>query len=351
MESWGDEKRIVAFSAAAIYLGAAFVGLVESALPGGERFSVLPGAIALVLCTLLVTLGPRLPRSALFGLGPLGTALIGVALATTTGYHDAAVLYMWPAVWTAIFFGSRGTAFIVAWTAIVHAAVLVSLPPVESNLDRWIDVTVAVLVVAAVVRTLASRAEKLLGRLADEARVDPLTELLNRRGLEERMQAEIARAARDEIPLGAVAFDLDHFKRVNDEHGHEIGDRVLVWLGKLLKEQARGVDVAARVGGEEFLVLLPGADDEAAAVFAERVRLEVSATGRRRSGLPEALQVSISAGVASAVAPVDGPTLLAEADQALYSAKRSGRNRTVTGERRPWGPGSLAGVRPEGETR
>ena len=237
----------------------------------------------------------------------------------------------------AFFFGTGGTVFIVAWTALVHGAVLLSLPPAESNLDRWIDVTVAVLVVAAVVRTLAARSEKLLARLVNEARVDPLTGLLNRRGLEERIESEIARAARESVPLGAVAFDLDRFKQVNDMHGHEIGDRVLVWLGALLREEARGVDVAARVGGEEFLVVLPGADEEAASVFAERVRMAVEASGprngRRRVGLSETLRLTISAGVASATAPVDGPRLLAEADQALYAAKRSGRNLTVVGPR------------------
>ena len=93
------------------------------------------------------------------------------------------------------------------------------------------------------------------------------------------MDAEVSRAARDGAPLGAVAFDLDHFKRVNDEHGHEIGDRVLSWFGALLTEQARGVDVAARVGGEEFVVLLPGADADAARTFAERVRLAVCERG------------------------------------------------------------------------
>ncbi len=341
MDQRGDDRRVVAISAAAIYSGAAFVGIVESLLPGGEEFSVLPGLCALVLSALLIWLSPKLPRLALAALGPLGTALIGVAVATTTGYHDAAVLYMWPAVWTAFFFGTWGTAFIVAWTGVVHGAVLLSLPPEQSNIDRWIDVTAAVLVVAVVVHALAARSEKLLSRLVDEARVDPLTELLNRRGLEERMDAEVARAAREDMPLGAVAFDLDHFKQVNDEHGHEIGDRVLVWLGALLKEQARGVDVAARVGGEEFLVLLPGADHAAAEVFAERVRRAVAASGaesgRSRVGLSDSLRVTVSAGVSSAMAPIHGPALLAEADQALYAAKRGGRNQTVVGRAGPIG--------------
>ena len=337
MHQRGDDRRVVSISAAAIYSGAAFVGIIESLLPGGEEFSVLPAACALLLSALTIFAGPHVPRLVLAALGPLGAAMIGVAIATTTGFSDSAVLYMWPAVWTAFFFGRWGTAFIVGWIGAVHGAVLLSLPADQSNIDRWVDVVVAVLVVAVVVQSLAARNERLVSRLEDEARVDPLTGLLNRRGLEERMEAERARAARDGAPLGAVAFDLDHFKRVNDEHGHEIGDRVLVWLGALLKEEARGVDVAARVGGEEFVVLLPRADHEAGRVFAERVRQAVEAggqaSGRGRAGLSEALRLTVSAGVASADAPIDGQALLAEADRALYAAKRHGRNRTNCGPR------------------
>ena len=335
MEQRGDDRRVVAASAAAIYSGAAFVGIVESLVPGGEAFSVLPASGALIISALTLLFGPRVPRAALAVLGPLGAAMIGVAIATTTGYSDSAVLYMWPAVWMAFFFGTWGTVFIIGWIGAVHGAVLLSLPAAQSSMDRWIDVVVAVLVVASVVRVLAARNERLVDKLVGEARVDPLTGLLNRRGLEERMQAEIARAAREGTPLGAVVFDLDHFKDVNDTHGHELGDRVLVWLGALLKEQARGVDVAARVGGEEFVVLLPRADQNAAATFAERVRRAVATVGpddgRGRMGLADALRLTVSAGVASAVDPIEGHALLAAADQALYAAKHSGRNRTVVG--------------------
>ena len=319
-------------SAAAIYSGAAFVGFIESVLPGGEPFSILPGLAALILATLTVKLGPHLPRLALAGLGPLGAALIGAALSSTHGYVDAAVLYMWPAVWMAFFFGTWGTLFIIGWIGAVHGAALLALPDQMSNIDRWIDVVAGVLVVACVVRALAARNERLLAKLEEEARIDPLTGLLNRRGLDERLTAELSRAERDGSPLGAVAFDLDHFKRVNDEHGHEIGDRVLSWLGTLLKEQARGVDVIARVGGEEFVVLLPRADADAAHIFAERVRCAVAtagpASGRGRMGVSDTLLLTVSAGATSADAPVDGPALLTAADQALYAAKRGGRNRT-----------------------
>ena len=326
----------MALSAAAIYIGAAFVSLFESALPGGEEFSILPGVAALALSTVTLVVGPRLPRTLLGLLGPLGAALIGYALATTPGYTDAAVLYMWPALWMAFFFGTRGTVSIVVWIGIVHGAVLLSLPAETRNLDRWIDVVAAVLVVSLVVRALAARNDRLLARLTAEARIDPLTGLLNRRGLDERTGVEVSRAARDDSPLGVAVLDLDNFKYVNDEHGHEIGDRVLAWVGSVLAEQARGVDVAARVGGEEFLVLLPRADGPAAYAFAERVRLAVETTGeqsgRGRYGVPGTLALSISAGVSAGVAPIDISGLIESADHAMYAAKRTGRNRTVQSE-------------------
>ncbi len=102
-----------------------------------------------------------------------------MAISSTTGYTDAAVLYMWPAVWTAFFFGTWGTVFIIGWVGAVHGLALIALPPEMSNVDRWIDVVVAVLVVACVVRTLAARNERLVANLQAEARVDPLTGLLN----------------------------------------------------------------------------------------------------------------------------------------------------------------------------
>src|SRR3954449_666301 len=122
MRQRGDDRRIMAISAAAIYSGAAVLGIVERLLPGGERFSVLPAVAALGLSALIVVVGPRLPRLALASLGPLGAALIAASMANTLGYSDAAVLYMWPAVWTAFFFGTGGTACIVGWIAVVHGA-------------------------------------------------------------------------------------------------------------------------------------------------------------------------------------------------------------------------------------
>jgi diguanylate cyclase (GGDEF)-like protein len=328
------DKRMMVLSAAAIYAGAALLGLGEGLLPGGEEgVSAVPGLVALLVCLGLAVIGKRLPTWSIFLLGPLGAALIGVAVATTTGYGDGAVLYMWPAIWAACFFGTRGTVFIVAWIGVVHAVALIVLPPGHASIDRWLDVEMAVLVVAVVVRVLAVRSERLLQRMAEEARVDPLTGLLNRRGFDERLHVEQSRSERDAAWLSAVRFDLDHFKRVNDEHGHDMGDRVLAWLGGTITEQIRGVDVAARVGGEEFVVVLPRADGHAARAFAERVRELVATpgrgTGRERYRVPADLALSISAGIGAATAPPDVDELLQDADRALYRAKAGGRNRVV----------------------
>jgi diguanylate cyclase (GGDEF)-like protein len=317
------ETTSIAYSAAAIYGGAATIGLVEGAIPGGPPFSMAPSVGALILTLLTFVIGPRLSRRALAPLGPLGAAMIAVALATTHGYTDAAVFYMWPALWMAHFYGRAGTVFIVAWIGIVQGVALASMPdPEMGNFDRWIDVVGSVLVVAAVVRVLTARREELVARLTSEARLDPLTGLLNRRGFRERMDVEVARAVREQHSLAAIAIDIDHFKLVNDDHGHDVGDGVLAWLGATIREQVRGVDVAARQGGEEFVVVMPGGRADAAFAAAERIRAAVAAGGG-----PTA--ITVSAGIAVHDAPVDEPALLAAADEALYAAKRAGRDRTV----------------------
>jgi diguanylate cyclase (GGDEF)-like protein len=327
-----DDKRLVAYSAAAIYAGAAALSVVQIALPGGEAFTPLPAAAAVAVAVVVALLGPRAPRGALLLLGPLGVGLIGVALADTRTHGDGALLYIWPALWTAYFFGHRGGAFIVLWTGIVHAAALVAMPAGQASVDRWIDVEVGVLIAVVVVRILTARNERLVQRLEDQARIDPLTGLLNRRGLEERVSVELARAIRDGSSLAVVVFDIDRFKDVNDEHGHEVGDRVLTWVGAMLSEQVRGVDVAARIGGEEFVLALARTDAAAAYRVAERVRTAVAdARGQRRArfGIGEGLELSVSGGVAARVAPVDLQALLNDADRALYAAKRAGRDRIV----------------------
>ena len=327
LDSIRVDRQLMAYTAAGIYGGGALVGLIEALIPGGPSYSIIPGLVASVAVTFLVTLGPRLPRWGLAPLGPIGAGLIGYALATSPGAGDGAVLYMWPVLWTAFFFRLRGAISIVACIGVAHGLALLSLPPDSGFFDRWVDVMVSVCVVAAVVHVLASRNDELLARLAGEARTDKLTGLLNRRGFEEHATIELAHARREGHSIAVAAFDIDYFKRINDEWGHETGDRVLAHLGAVLGTHSRDADVVARIGGEEFVVLLPGSSSADADVFTQRVRHALTAADA--SALPV---VRVSAGVSAALAPATVEALLLRADSALYAAKRAGRDRTVISE-------------------
>ena len=313
----------MAFTAAAMYGGATFVGLVEGLIPGGPELSLLPAFAALGFVLLLVVVGPRLPTLVLASLGPIGAALIAFAIATTpTGQGDGVLLYIWPVLWVSYFFGRSASILIVAWVGVVQGAALIYS---EGVLDRWIDVMVSVGVAAAVVHALAERNKRLVARLEAEARVDKLTGVLNRRGFDERAQVELERARREGTPVAVVSLDIDYFKRVNDEWGHEVGDRVLVRLGAVLRAHTRGGDVVGRLGGEEFVTLLPGTDVAQAKAIAERVRAGFAAD-------PGPPRVTVSAGVTAAIGPASIEELMQVADSALYAAKRGGRDRTVVND-------------------
>jgi diguanylate cyclase (GGDEF)-like protein len=323
--------RAMVYSAAAMYGGGAFVGLVEPLIPGGgpsASFLIAPGLTGLVVVALLLAFGGRLPRRAIAALGPFGAAVIAYTFAATQGSGDLALLYMWPVLWTATFFGRKATMLIVCWVGVVQAVALISLPTALGYPDRWLDVMVSVSIVAVVVRMLASRNEELHRQLAGEARIDPLTGLLNRRGFEERASLELTRAQREGYTVAVATFDVDYFKHINDEWGHQTGDLVLEHLGRVLRGQSRDVDIVARLGGEEFVALLPHCDEDKADSFTQRVRRALAVLDD--STLPT---VRVSAGVASAFAPADALVLLQRADSALYAAKHAGRDRTVVSDR------------------
>ncbi len=317
-------KKMMAYTAAAMYGGAVLDAAIEGLIPGDPPFAATPAFVAAVVVALLVALGPKLPRAALSLLGPLGIALIAAALAQTPGAGDGAVLYVWPVLWMTFFFGRRGAIASLACIGVAHAAVLLEVPAVSSFPGRWIDVMVSAGVVAVVVLTLVRRNDAMLVSLQNEARTDALTGLLNRRGFDERTSLELARARREEASVAVAVFDLDYFKRINDEWGHEVGDRVLIRTAEVLLATAREIDVVARFGGEEFVVLLPGTDTGQAQEFAERVRAALGVESPH--GLPRA---RISAGIRAGLAPITVEELLQGADSALYAAKRAGRDRAV----------------------
>lgn len=316
--------------ATGVFAGSGLLNLVEASIPGGPDISLLPGAFAFAFAIVLRAIGEKLPVAVLAALGPLGAALIGIAVATTDGPGDGAILYIWPVLWQSYFFGRRGAIGIVAWVAVVQGLALLYLPSADAYFDRWLDVVVSVGVVAMVVELLASRNRRLVDQLVREARRDQLTGLLNRRGFVERADVELARSRRKSDWLGVASFDLDRFKQVNDQYGHEVGDLVLVKVAKLFRSEMRESDVLARMGGEEFVALMPGNRIEDATELAERVRSRLAA--EHDPAFPD---VTISAGVVSAIAPTDLDALLRDADRALYGAKFAGRNRTVVGPAQP----------------
>jgi diguanylate cyclase (GGDEF)-like protein len=171
-----------------------------------------------------------------------------------------------------------------------------------------------------------------------ERDLDALTQILNRRAFE--LRATRLAADRKHRPLSMVICDIDHFKSVNDRFGHAAGDEVLREFSRILRAVVRADDIVGRIGGEEFVILLPGADRTLAKGIAERLRTVLMST--RFAQISSTLHVTVSAGVAQYQDDETVTTLLARADRLLYAAKRTGRNCTVADE---------AVVAPEASTR
>lgn len=164
---------------------------------------------------------------------------------------------------------------------------------------------------------------------------DPLTGTGNRKYLDQRLVTELSYARRHDQPLGLVMFDIDHFKKVNDTFGHPTGDRVLVTICEVVAQIIRAEDILARYGGEEFCVVARGVDLEGARRLAEKIRKKVceqpfTALDEAQTAL--SVSVSVGAAVTAPGVDVEAAALLSQADENLYTAKNTGRNRVVATE-------------------
>jgi len=176
-------------------------------------------------------------------------------------------------------------------------------------------------------RVIASQShQRASDALKELARTDELTGLLNRRGMSERVSQELIRSVRDDQEMSVVLCDVDFFKKVNDQYGHDVGDQVLIRLADKLQATVRGSDSVGRWGGEEFLILLPNTSVEKAYQLVERIRLSIARQDYQFHGAN--FNISISCGLASTKFSRDMRTLLKAADISLYEAKEQGRNCT-----------------------
>jgi len=191
-------------------------------------------------------------------------------------------------------------------------------------------------VLVTIVSLQTARDVRRVAVLEEQSITDPLMGIYNRRHLERRLEEEVGKALRYGLPLSALLLDLDHFKAINDRHGHAGGDQALRALGDLLMDAVRKADIVTRYGGEEIVVLAPHTSLAEGRLLAERLRASVAAKPLVPAGATEdgqALNATVSIGVSALGDGVrDGSALLRAADDALYRAKREGRNRVVTAE-------------------
>jgi diguanylate cyclase (GGDEF)-like protein len=187
--------------------------------------------------------------------------------------------------------------------------------------------------VAERIVTLEHRLRRTLEARARQAATDALTSLPNRRSFDRQFNAEFKRARRFGEPLSVLLIDVDHFKQINDQHGHLVGDEVLRHLAATLRTRLpRQIDILARFGGEEFAVVLPHTDRDAALLVAERLRTAVADNPMETSAGSQSFTISIGIGHLATRAgpePLTTHDLLDEADRCLYESKRQGRNRVT----------------------
>ena len=298
----------------------ASVQLLAMRFPPG---ALVPAVVVAGLGLMLARHGERLPTStpALLCVALLA---LGTYTVSETGSSNGALLaYILPVVWAGFFFDRPHMILMVCGGAAADALALAGSGVDAGRAVAWVEVVASLCAVAVLTYTLVDSYRRTLAAREIEARIDPLTELLNRRGLLERAEIELARARREHEAVSVIAFDIDHFKKINDAHGHDFGDQVLMHFADVLRSQVRTIDVVARTGGEEFVLLLPACGLDDARIVADRVRNEFA--DRPLDGHTPG---TVSAGVSSLERPLELSPMLLAADRALYAAKAAGRDCT-----------------------
>jgi diguanylate cyclase (GGDEF)-like protein len=254
--------------------------------------------------------------------GDVAIALAAFGLAERRGGQVLGALLILPTIFSAIFMPPRVTGLqVVLATASAWVVVGLATDDVAVHLLRTAILVISLSCPAVFLLIFRRQLDQAVRTARDLATTDPLTGLLNRRGLEERTPALLSRSVRTDVPVGALLIDVDHFKQVNDSRGHSAGDEVLQLVARTVRAHVRPDDLVARLGGEELLVVTVS---QAATLseFAERLRVLVQGQG--------SVTVSIGAAFAQPASATDPgflPRLLDAADEFMYRAKQTGRNR------------------------
>jgi len=259
-----------------------------------------------------------------FAMIGLGTVLLGMSLVPIAAILRTLAVGRIRTLWGCL------RVLIVAFVAgyATFAALNVGIAPTTADL-----VVAAILMAGGGFVLIVARLSALttidlmrIAALERDVNLDPLTGTFNRRFLDAKIEEEVSRAREDGRALSALLIDLDHFKRINDNYGHPVGDLVLRYVSTRIVERVREGDAVVRYGGEEFVVLALDCGLDAAAALAERVRLGIC---EEEIALPDGRKIAVSAsvGVATLESGEEPPDFLRRMDEALYAAKRTGRNR------------------------
>jgi diguanylate cyclase (GGDEF)-like protein len=334
-------SSVLARAQAYLFISAALLGILGVVLPHPAGFEVL-GLVAIQVASVacaafLFVSGDRLPAWALQS-GPwLATGLTSVAILFSRDSTSAYTLfYLWVGFYAFYFLPRRGAASLGAFAIVNYAAVVILVrfqahPPSavvsDADIHHFALIAGTLVVAGTFIVLLRERIGRLIAQLTDAATTDPLTGLVNRRGFQRLIQIEIDRARRGQQPFALVMGDCDHFKLVNDRIGHAAGDATLQRIGALMETEKRSIDTAARIAGEEFALVLPQTDAHEAYIVAERMRNVmrdelVHEEGRQ----PLTMSFGVAAYPVHAAAP---ESLMRASEEALYAAKRLGRDRTV----------------------
>ncbi len=326
-----EDKALMARTFAWLFGIGGTLALITLLLPGAPDRAELPflgvAVEAYLTAALFVLAYDRLPLW-LFRASPmLGNLLVAMAIVfggtLATGAY--ALFYFWVALAAFYFFELRWAMVCGAVASISYGVVLALRPAVELGELKWLMLTGGLFVSGVIMGRLRSRAEQLVTSLSEAVSTDVLTGLPNRREFDTRLRQEVARSKRVGIEFGVVRLDIDNFLSVNDSAGHHAGDLLLEKVSELMRRQLRPADTLARIGGDEFAVIVPEAAQVDTYLLAERLRKVV------REGLQgDSHPLTVSAGLAVLGRHGNRPAeLTAAAEQALLAAKRLGRDRTV----------------------